>query len=57
MKWLALGVFTPKRVVNGVLNAGEVGYVIAGIKEINGAPVGDTLTHAHQTGNRDAARI
>ena len=31
-----------------MLRAGEVGYVIAGIKEINGAPVGDTLTHAHR---------
>jgi GTP-binding protein LepA len=43
----ALGVFTPKRVTLDVLSAGEVGYVIAGIKDINGAPVGDTLTHAH----------
>lgn len=42
-----LGVFTPKRVSNAELRAGEVGYVIAGIKEINGAPVGDTLTNAH----------
>jgi len=43
-----LGVFTPKREVLSSLGAGEVGYVIAGIKEINGAPVGDTLTHAHR---------
>jgi len=43
-----LGVFTPKRVGLDVLRAGEVGYVIAGIKDINGAPVGDTLTHAHR---------
>ncbi len=42
-----LGVFTPKRLATNSLKAGEVGYVIAGIKEINGAPVGDTLTHAH----------
>lgn len=42
-----LGVFTPKRVATDILKAGEVGYVIAGIKDINGAPVGDTLTHAH----------
>ncbi len=40
-----IGVFTPKRLPTGVLRAGEVGYVVAGIKEINGAPVGDTLTH------------
>lgn len=43
-----LGVFTPKRVSNPALKAGEVGYVIAGIKDINGAPVGDTITHAHK---------
>lgn len=41
-----LGVFTPKRVDKPQLSAGEVGYVIAGIKDIHGAPVGDTLTHA-----------
>lgn len=43
-----LGVFTPKREAKNQLSAGEVGYVVAGIKEINGAPVGDTLTHAHR---------
>lgn len=42
-----IGIFTPKRQNTGILRAGEVGYVVAGIKEINGAPVGDTLTHAH----------
>ncbi len=42
-----IGVFTPKREATHILRAGEVGYVVAGIKEINGAPVGDTLTHAH----------
>lgn len=42
-----LGVFTPKREAKSELRAGEVGYVIAGIKDINGAPVGDTLTSAH----------
>lgn len=41
-----VGVFTPKRVDKNQLNAGEVGYVIAGIKDIHGAPVGDTITHA-----------
>lgn len=40
-----LGIFTPKRESTGVLKAGEVGYVVAGIKDIHGAPVGDTLTH------------
>ncbi len=43
-----IGVFTPKRVATDSLSAGEVGYVIAGIKDINGAPVGDTLTHTHR---------
>ncbi len=40
----ALGVFTPKRHDLPLLQAGEVGYVIAGIKDIQGAPVGDTIT-------------
>jgi GTP-binding protein LepA len=41
-----LGIFTPKRVEKSVLNTGEVGFVVANIKDIQGAPVGDTLTHA-----------
>jgi len=41
-----IGIYTPKRESTGILRAGEVGYVVAGIKDINGAPVGDTLTHA-----------
>jgi GTP-binding protein LepA len=39
-----LGRFTPKSVGATQLGAGEVGFVIAGIKEIDGAPVGDTIT-------------
>ncbi len=39
-----VGVFTPKRVEKRMLGTGEVGFVIAGIKEIDGVPVGDTLT-------------
>lgn len=42
----SVGIFTPKRVVTGVLGAGEVGFVVAGIKDIHGAPVGDTITHS-----------
>jgi len=42
----SIGVFTPKPVDTGVLEAGEVGFVIAGIKDIAGAPVGDTITHS-----------
>jgi len=41
-----VGVFTPKRVDVPELRAGEVGCVISGIKEIDGVPVGDTLTAA-----------
>jgi GTP-binding protein LepA len=39
-----LGRFTPKSLASETLECGEVGFVIAGIKEINGAPVGDTIT-------------
>ena len=39
-----LGVFTPTDVSRDVLHAGEVGYVIAGIRELQAAKVGDTLT-------------
>lgn len=41
-----VGVFSPKRTVRPVLEAGEVGWVTASIKDIHGAPVGDTLTLA-----------
>ncbi|RQP21648.1 translation elongation factor 4 [Piscinibacter terrae] len=39
-----LGVFTPKSESREVLNAGEVGFIIAGIKELQAAKVGDTIT-------------
>jgi GTP-binding protein LepA len=38
-----VGVFTPKRLSRASLHAGQVGFMIAGIKDIHGAPVGDTL--------------
>ncbi|MET0014507.1 MAG: translation elongation factor 4 [Sedimenticola sp.] len=41
-----VGVFSPKREDKPMLGPGEVGFVIAGIKEIDGAPVGDTITLA-----------
>ena len=41
-----VGIFTPKPTNTGVLSSGEVGFIIAGIKEIHGAPVGDTITLA-----------
>jgi GTP-binding protein LepA len=41
-----VGVFTPKSLQKTALSAGEVGFVIAGIKELAAAKVGDTVTHA-----------
>ncbi|XKM12608.1 translation elongation factor 4 [Orbaceae bacterium ac157xtp] len=41
-----LGIFTPKQVDKEVLNCGEVGWVVCAIKDILGAPVGDTFTSA-----------
>ena len=43
-----VGVFTPKRRPVETLTAGEVGYVIAGVKDVRGARVGDTITHVHR---------
>jgi GTP-binding protein LepA len=43
-----VGVYTPKMEDRDALNTGEVGFVIAGIKDIYGAPVGDTLTLTRQ---------
>ncbi|MDP3536997.1 MAG: translation elongation factor 4 [Halomonas sp.] len=40
-----VGIFTPQRKQTDILRAGEVGFIVAGIKEIHGAPVGDTITH------------
>src|SRR6204780_900457 len=39
-----LGRFTPKSIALEQLSAGEVGFILAGIREIDGAPVGDTIT-------------
>ncbi|HEY5719530.1 MAG TPA: translation elongation factor 4 [Gammaproteobacteria bacterium] len=47
-----LGIFTPKQVELERLATGEVGFVIAGIKEIDGAPVGDTLTNTERPATR-----
>ena len=41
-----IGVFTPKRVKKNVIKSGEVGYLVAGIKDVDGASVGDTITAA-----------
>ena len=41
-----VGIFTPRRKQTEVLEAGEVGFVVAGIKDVKGAPVGDTITLA-----------
>ena len=42
----SVGIFTPRRQETGILRAGEVGFVVAGIKDVKGAPVGDTLVLA-----------
>ncbi|AMK75726.1 MULTISPECIES: translation elongation factor 4 [Methylomonas] len=39
-----LGVYTPKQLEKQQLHTGEVGFIVAGIKDIFGAPVGDTIT-------------
>ncbi|QLB19969.1 translation elongation factor 4 [Mannheimia granulomatis] len=44
-----LGIFTPKQVDTTELKTGEVGWVVCAIKDILGAPVGDTLTHHHNS--------
>tara|TARA_B110000438_G_scaffold10883_1_gene10902 strand:- start:343 stop:1581 length:1239 start_codon:yes stop_codon:yes gene_type:complete len=41
----SLGIYTPKMEYRDSLSAGEVGFLVAGIKDIFGAPVGDTVTH------------
>ena len=41
-----VGVFSPKSVDRSELSAGQVGFIIAGIKELKAAKVGDTVTHA-----------
>ncbi len=47
-----VGLFTPKRNDQPSLETGEVGYVIAGIKDIDGAPVGDTFTELDNPADR-----
>ncbi len=42
-----LGVFTPRSVAREALSAGEVGFVITGLKELKAAKVGDTITHVN----------
>ncbi len=41
-----VGIFTPKSLDQEALNAGQVGYMITGIKDIDGMPVGDTIVDA-----------
>ena len=43
-----VGIFTPKLKPVDVLGAGEVGYIVAGIKDVRSARVGDTITHSHR---------
>lgn len=47
-----VGIFTPKATDTQELKAGEVGFIVAGIKEIHGAPVGDTITLARDSAEK-----
>ena len=50
------GASRPKPIVEKELPTGDVGFVIAGIKEIDGAPVGDTITLEHRPSRRRRCR-
>ena len=50
-----VGIFNPKLTDTGELSTGDVGFVVAGIKDIHGAPVGDTIVH--QKGAEDATPL
>ncbi len=52
-----LGRFAPKPVTRESLETGEVGFVVAGIKEIDGAPVGDTITLDANPAKAAAGRV
>ena len=52
-----LGVFTPRSQSRESLSAGEVGFIIAGIKELQSAKVGDTITLAGKASDRAATRF
>jgi GTP-binding protein LepA len=47
-----VGIFTPKKFYKDSLKTGEVGFMMAGIKAIDGAPVGDTITHVKTPANK-----
>ena len=47
-----VGIFTPKRRKTDTLRTGEVGYLVAGIKDIDAVPVGDTITDARKPADR-----
>src|SRR5680860_86207 len=48
----SVGIFSPKRQPRDALSAGEVGYLIAGIKDIDGAKIGDTLTSVERPASK-----
>ena len=47
-----IGIFTPKRTKTQTLDCGQVGFISAGIKEVHGAPVGDTITTARHPADK-----
>jgi GTP-binding protein LepA len=50
-----VGIFTPKMTDTDMLQAGDVGFIVAAIKDIDGAPVGDTLTHTDRPATQPLA--
>ena len=52
-----VGVFTPKALLTGVLNPGEMGFITAGIKDITETKVGDTITDDKRPRRQAAARL
>jgi GTP-binding protein LepA len=50
-----VGIFTPKMTDTEMLQAGDVGFIVAAIKDIDGAPVGDTLTHTDRPATQPLA--
>ncbi|XBC41481.1 MAG: translation elongation factor 4 [Buchnera aphidicola (Nurudea yanoniella)] len=44
-----IGIFTPKQIHKNSLQCGEIGWIVCGIKNISGAPVGDTLTSIYSS--------
>lgn len=51
---LEVGIFSPKLIPKDILNAGEIGYVVSGLKDLKKCRVGDTITHYQSGGTHRA---